>query len=250
MISTILIDDESKSRQNLRKLLEKNCPLINIIAEADEVETAVKLIREKNPQLIFMDVEMGDGSGFDLLRQFQPIPFKIIVVTAHLQYAIKAIKFAAVDYLLKPVDVEDLIEAVKKISEENVLDISSNYSVLQNNLEQGSVFKLAITVKDGLIYLDPEEIIRLEADGAYTNIFTATEQYVATKNIKEYEVLLGDESFFRAHNSHLINLKHVKKFIRGDGFFVLLSDGSKVEISRRRKEDFLLVMQVMHRRTF
>ena len=248
MLTTILVDDEQKSCILLRKLLNKNCDSVEVIGEAYDVEAALKLIVDKKPDLVFLDVEMEGESGFELLRQLQPIPFKIIFVTAHLHYAIKAIKYSAVDYLLKPVDSADLMDAVKKITLEKDRDTSIQYREFLNSLESGTVFKLAIPVKDGLVYLNPEEIIRLEADRAYTVIYTNEKEYLASKNLKEFEIILTGEMFFRAHNSHLINLNHVKKFIREDGFFVLMSDGSKVEISRRRKEEFLEIMQNTQRK--
>ena len=248
MHSTILIDDEKKNCIILRKLLEKNCKEVEVLGSAYNVGSAIKLIREKRPELIFLDVEIEGESAFDLLRQFQPIPFKIIFVTAHLHYAIKAIKYAAVDYLLKPVETEDLIEAVKKITLEKSRDTSARNRDFLVSLNSGTVFKLAVPVKDGLVYLDPEEIIRLEADRSYTLFHTTDMKYMTSRNIKEYEIILGDEIFFRAHNSHLINLKQVKKFIRDDGFFVLMSDGSKVEISRRRKDEFLELMKHSQRK--
>ena len=242
MLSTILVDDEMRSCEILQKLISKNCTNIEVLGVANDVESAYRLIIEKNPTLVFLDVEMEGESGFQLLRKFQQIPFKIIFVTAHLHYAIKAIKYSAVDYLLKPVDSDDLKEAVNKITLEIDRDNSVQYRDFLKNLEIGAVFKLAIPVKDGLVYLNPEEIIRMEADRAYTIFYTTEKEFLASKNIKEYETILGEEMFFRAHNSHLINLNHVKKFIRDDGFYALMSDGSKVEISRRRKEEFLEVM--------
>lgn len=245
MISTLLIDDEEKSCQILNKLLVKNCPGINVVGYAHDLDTAVKYIREKRPQLIFLDVEMEGENGFDLLRQFQPVPFKIIFVTAHLNYAIKAIRYSAADFLLKPVDSGELMEAVQRVSSVSPIGTVQLVEGLLNNLEPGAICKLAIPVKDGFIYLNTEDIVRLEADRAYTVIITTNAQYLASRNIREYEYLLPIEYFYRAHNSHLLNLHHVKKFLREDGFYALMTDGSKVEISRRKKDEFLERMAVL-----
>ena len=239
MISTLLIDDEEKSCLILNKLLEKNCPDIHVIGYAHDLDTAVSLIREKQPQLVFLDVEMEGENGFDILRQFHPVPFKIIFVTAHLNYAIKAIRYSAADFLLKPVDSDELIEAVSRVSSAGADGTAQLYEGLLKNLEPDAICKLAIPVKDGFVYINTDEIVRLEADRAYTLIFTTGSKYLASRNIREYEHLLPAEHFFRAHNSHLLNLYHVQKFLREDGFFALMTDGSKPEISRRKKDEFL-----------
>lgn len=242
MISALLVDDEKKNRDSLRKLLKEYCPVVEVSGEAGSVEEALVAIKKLRPQLVFLDVEMPSGSGFDVLRKANPIDFKVIFVTAHSHYAIKALRFSAVDYLLKPVDTDDLIEAVRKVSEVPLTHSSSQYKGLLENLGNGSVQKLAIPIKDGFAFLAPGEIIRLQADGTYTHIFTNGEKYTGTKNIKEYELLLADQNFFRSHNSHLINLNHVKRFSRLDGYFVQMSDGSMAEISRRKKEEFIELM--------
>jgi two-component system LytT family response regulator len=242
MITALIVDDESKNRESLRKLLHEYCPSVNVIGEAGSVDAALLFLKKATPQLVFLDVEMPNGTGFDLLRQIEHIDFKIIFVTAHAHYAIKAIRFSAVDYLLKPVDTDDLMEAVKKASEENSTNRQAQYKGLLDNLNQTQNQKLAIPIKDGFAFLAPEEIIRLQADGTYTHIFTKGEKYTGTKNIKEYELLLAENNFFRSHHSHLINLKHVKKFSRVDGYFVQMSDSSTAEISRRKKEEFIELM--------
>ena len=242
MLTAVLVDDEKKNREGLKKLLNEYCPSVKVIGDAGSVDEALVAITKLKPQLLFLDVEMPDGSGFDLLRKIEKIDFKIIFVTAHSHYAIKAIRFSAVDYLLKPVDTDDLIEAVKKADEEKHVNHQTQYKGLLNNLSNNSSQKLAIPIKDGFAFLAPEDIIRLQADGTYTHIYTNGEKYTGTKNIKEYEQLLSDNNFFRSHNSHLINLKHVKKFSRVDGYFVQMSDSSMAEISRRKKEEFIELM--------
>jgi two-component system LytT family response regulator len=241
MITALLVDDEKRNRASLTKQLNEYCPSVQVIGEADSVDQALEIIHKKHPQLVFLDVEMPNGSGFDLLRKIDNINFRVIFVTAHSHYAIKAIRFSAVDYLLKPVDTDELITAVRNATAHNP-DHPTQYKGLLENLKPESIKKIAVPVKDGFAFLEPDEIIRLQADGTYTHIYTLTEKYTGTKNIKEYEQLLSDLNFYRSHNSHLINLKHVKRFSRLDGYFVHMSDNSTAEISRRKKEEFIELM--------
>ncbi len=242
MIKAIIVDDEKRGRDSLQRLLEEYCPAVSIIGQAESVDSAAELISEGQPELVFLDVEMPRGSGFDLLKRFEPAPFRTIFITAHNHYAIKAIRSMASDYLLKPVDVDELMTAVEHvvatIRSERTAPLSTDPAPV---LKSG---KLAVPVKDGIAFLAPSEIIRLQADGSYTYLFTAAERYTASRNIKEYEDLLSHSTFFRAHNSHLINLEHVKSFSRTEGYFVTMSDGSSVEVSRRRKDDFLRLMNL------
>lgn len=237
-----IVDDEKKGRDSLQTLLEQYCSEVEVVGHADSVENAYQFIIRNKPELVFLDVEMPQGSGFELLKKFDKISFKTIFVTAHQHYAIKAIRFSAIDYLLKPVDVDELVAAVQNALQNDKQNPHQQYSGLLENLEHAGPKKIAIPVKDGVTFIDPCDIIHLQADGTYTHIFTGTGKYTASRNIKEYEELLSDQFFFRAHNSHLINLKHVRHFSRVDGYFVQMSDGSTVEVARRRKDEFLALM--------
>jgi two-component system LytT family response regulator len=239
MITALIVDDEKKNRASLQKLLKENCPDVTVMEEADSASKALQAIRKHRPQLVFLDVEMPGQTGFDLLRQLNKIDFKIIFVTAHAHYAIRAIKFSAIDYLLKPVDSNELIAAIEKTICEVGTDHSLHNKGFLDNIDAGSNHKLAVPVKDGLVFLIPDEIIRLEADGTYTHIFISGAKFTATKNIKEYEDILNEQHFFRSHKSHLINLKHVKRFSREDGYFVQMTDNSRAEVSRRKLEEFM-----------
>ena len=242
MISSIIVDDEKKNRDSLRKLLQEYCPDVMVKAEAASVAEATACCLKEKPELVFLDVEMPNGTGFDLLRQLDSADFKVIFVTAHSHYAIKAIRFSELDYLINHVDTDDLIDAVRKVKENRSRPHTNQYKTLLENLNTSGLNKLAIPIKDGFAFLAPEEIIRLQADGTYTHLYTMDQKYTGTKNIKEYEQLLFDHYFFRSHHSHLINLRHVKKFSRLDGYFVQMSDGSQAEISRRKKEEFIEIM--------
>ncbi len=242
MTTALIVDDLKKNRESLQKLLTEYCPQVSVTGNAASVAEAIRFFEHNHPNIVFLDVEMPNGSGFDLLRQLKQINFKVIFVTAHAHYALKAIKFSAVDYLLKPIDVDDLVEAVKKAEREIHFNHQAQNDRLLHNLEPGNVHKLAITVKDGTVFLGPEEIIRLQADGTYTHIFLKDQKFTAAKNIKEYEYLLLEYNFFRSHNSHLINLNHVKQYNKNGGYFVQMDDGSTAEISRRKKEEFFELM--------
>jgi two-component system LytT family response regulator len=211
------------------------------VDQAGSVDQAVEVIRLHNPDLVFLDVEMPRGSGFELLKRMDRPSFKTIFVTAHNHYAIKAIKFSAADYLLKPVDVDELIASIGQIRS-NVGDWPARYQNLAETIDHQKLSRLAVPVKDGFAFISPDEIIRLQADGSYTHIFTCNDKYTASRNIKEYEDLLQDRGFFRAHHSHLINLSHVRNFSRTEGYSVVMSDGSVVEVARRKKDQFLQLM--------
>lgn len=239
-----IVDDEKKGRESLQTLLRQYCPQVEVIGQADSVINAYQLINKEKPDLVFLDIEMPQGSGFELLKKFEKITFKTIFVTAHKHYAIKAIRFAALDYLLKPLDVDELVEAVNHAGENNHTNMQAHYYGLFENLANGKAGKIALPIKEGVVFIEPQNIIRLEADGAYTQIFTGEDRFTAAKNIKEYEQLLSEYSFFRAHHSHLINLKHVKRFNKSEGYFAIMSDGTSVEIARRKKDQFLQLMNL------
>ena len=242
MLSTLIIDDEKKSRVLLRELLEQYCSNAEVIGEVTSVKEAKEFLNQNHPKLVFLDVEMRDGTGFDLLKQLGKINFKIIFVTAHEHYAIRAIRFSAVDFLLKPIDADELKEAVNKAESEMQNDHGHHINGFLSNLENQRSSRLAVPIKDGVAFLEPQNIIRLQADGTYTHIYTTQGKHTVIKNLKEYEEMLLNFNFFRSHHSHLLNLKHVKTFSRMEGFFAIMSDGTSVEISRRKKGDFLKAM--------
>ncbi|HLX65847.1 MAG TPA: LytTR family DNA-binding domain-containing protein [Puia sp.] len=243
MIRTILIDDEIDSIRILQKLLQKYCPQVCVIGTANGVETGATLIREHRPDLVLLDIEMTHGNAFDLLNRLQPVNFHVIFVTAFDNHAIRAIKYSAVDYLLKPVNIGELYAAVEKISgkvtEKNVLD---RMTVLLDHLGGGKLDdqKMAIPTMNGYLFVSFRDIVRLEAKGPYT-VFHLTDgdQVMATGIIKDYEDLLPEALFYRIHNSHIINLNKIKKYQRGRGGFVTMEDDSFLEVASRRKEDFM-----------
>ncbi len=242
MVKAIIIDDEKKSRLALVSLLERYCPNVIISGEAPGVQTGIKQIKENKPDVIFLDIQMQDGSGFRLLESFDEIKFEIVFTTAFDQYAIKAIKYSALDYLLKPIIPEELIEAVRKVEEKKIIknsNINQNIDVLLDNLKTTNAEskKIILTTAEKIHVIHVSEILRCESDNYYTNFFfTDGTKLLISKTLKENERMLKDHNFIRPHKSHLINVSYIKGYMKNDGGFILMSDNSKVPVSRRRKE--------------
>jgi two-component system LytT family response regulator len=241
MISALIIDPDENARDSLKRLLAENLGEVSVCGHAAAIDEGYRMIRDTRPDLVFMETEMPHGSAFELIQKLGKIDFRIIFVTSHPQYAIKAIKFEAAGYLLKPVDIDELVSAVNRVCEKGCLAHDSS-NITTAHADNHKPCKIAVPVKDGVVYIAPEEVVRMQADGTYTHIYTTADKFTATKNIKEFEDLLKHIYFFRSHHSHLINLYHVRRFSRSDGFFVMMSNGSLAEISRRKKEEFMDVM--------
>jgi two-component system LytT family response regulator len=248
-IKAILIDDEPRGLTSLQKLLEINCPGVAVVGLASSAEEAKEKITELKPQLVFIDIAMPGKTGFDLLKDFDVVNFEIIFVTAHNSYAIQAFHFSAVDYLLKPVDEELLVEAVKR-AERRIEEKTSGQHIetLMHNIGQKDSphkMKLCIPSVKGFQVIDIQDIIYCEASSNYTNIHFTNRPFIcASRPIHEYEELLEDSSFARIHKSYVINLEHVKEYMRGEGGSILLSNGKELEVSRRKKEDFFKKMKL------
>jgi two-component system LytT family response regulator len=245
MLRTVIIDDEPDAVNFISSILAEYCPQVEIVGTAHSARDGEKIITETGPELVFLDVQMPHGSGFDLLSAFPEKSFEVIFITAYNHYAIQAIKFSAVDYLLKPVNISELIEAVNKAGQKRTSAEyrNLNYQALLENIRSPRPTRLAIPTTDGIEYLSTADIIRLEADRSYTWFFlTDKRKYLVSRNLKEYQELLSDINFFRPHNSHLINLEHVKKFIRHEGGYIEMTDGSNVPVSRGKRDLFLLRM--------
>jgi len=245
MITAIIIDDESKGRQVLRQKLQSYCPEVTILAEAKDGLEALSVIEKQQPQLIFLDIEMPKMNGFEMLNAIKEKNFHIIFTTAYDQYAIKAFKYAAFDYLLKPVDIEELKTAVSRVNNHEILQTKKQIELLLQNIQhpKKQLNKLAIPTLEGMLFFDINDIIQLEANRNYTNIFfTNKPTILASKTLREFEELLPADIFFRIHHSHLINLNYIKKYIRGNGGQIELQNGAHVEVSRRKKEAFLKII--------
>jgi two-component system LytT family response regulator len=242
MINTVIIDDEPRNIKVLKNMLEEFCPQVQLTGEADNANTGKKLILEKKPELVFLDIEMPFGNGFDLLNELMPVDFEVIFVTAFDKYLLQALKYSALDFLLKPVNIEELKNAVKNAAahiQKN--SINQQLQVLLDNFKKESgLKKIAIPTSGGFDFISISDIVRCEAMGSYTKIYISNSKNVlVSKPLKDYENLLPEDIFFRIHNSHLINLNYIKKYSRGSGGSVELDDGSIIEVATRRKEEFL-----------
>lgn len=235
MINAIIVDDERKARQTLSLLLDMYCKDVSILAEFDNIQAAEDFLKQVKPDLLFLDVEMPDGTGLELANKLPDLSGKIIFITAHPHYAVKAIKVEAFDYLLKPVDIQELQNTIKRFRDkQNQLKIATR----QGQTEP----RLAIPTKQGILYIKQHEIVRIEASGSYAFIYTDTVKHLVSKNLSELTELLNEELFFRIHNSHIVNLKKIKNFIKGDNYSIIMQDDSKVDVSRRKKDEFLKLM--------
>jgi two-component system LytT family response regulator len=245
-IKAIIVDDEQHCIDALQTMLAKKCPEVTVLGGVNSVKAAKELIDEVHPDVVFLDVEMPHQNGFELLKLFDKINFDIIFTTAYEQYALKAIKFNALDYLLKPFSVKELQDAVQKcVNRKNVQQPETGTSPLDVFLQNMKTLhqthkKIALPTINGLVFMPVQNIVRCESTGNYTRIFfTDKKNLMVSRPLKEFEELLTDVDFFRVHNSHLINLQQMQSYIQGEGGFALMSDGTQVEVSRRRKADFL-----------
>lgn len=243
----VIVDDEFFSRQTVSDLLNDNFREIEIVGQADSVKTAVELIPALKPDLVFLDVDLTDGTGFDILNLLKPISFKIIFITAHQEYAMKAIKFSAFDYILKPVSESELKAAVDRVMAEqgmanHQVKLDAFFYNTGNMPKEGK--KIVLKTSESIHLINVSDIIRCEADNNYTTFYLSTgERIVISHGLKEYEDLLGSYGFFRVHQSHLINLKYIARFDKKDGGYVILSDKSQIPVSQRKKQKLLEVIE-------
>jgi two-component system LytT family response regulator len=242
MIRVAVIDDEPHIRDGLLKLLGKHCPNVVIAGTAGSVREGKELIRKQHPDLVLLDIRMDDGTGFDLLRQLDPVDFKVIFITAYEQYAVKAFKFSALDYILKPVDPDDLKETVKRAEQILQHDLRIRLAALENNLLQGSGQhkKLVLKTAENVFIIEISKISHCESDGSYTFVnLDDGRKIMVSKILKEYEEMLNDQGFYRIHKSFLINLAYVERFEKGEGGFVVLKNEVKIPVATRKREQLL-----------
>jgi two-component system, LytTR family, response regulator len=242
MLKSIIIDDELKSRESLKKMLLTFCENIEVMATCQSVMEAVEAINRTKPDVIFLDIQMQGETGFDLLTQLKSVDFEVIFTTAHSEYAIKAIKFSAIDYLLKPIDVTELQAAVEKVRNTKGGNIVERMQQLLQNMKTPSPdkYKLALPTAEGLTFIKIEDVMYLKASGNYTEIFMHNGQkHLVSRHLKEYDDLLAEQNFFRIHHSTLINVNFIKNYVRGEGGYVIMSDSSSLDVSRRKKDAFL-----------
>lgn len=243
MIRTIIIDDEPNNVEALNQLLLAYCPPVQVTGTADNIKTAQALIVNNKPDLVFLDIEMPYGNAFELLNILSPVNFEIIFVTAFDNYALNAIKYSALDYLLKPVNIKELQVAVQKAADRiQAKNIGHRIDTLLYNLQttKAGSQRLALPTMDGFVFMDSEEFVRLEANNNYTTLHLKDKSKVLiAKSLKEFEELLHPNQFSRVHHSHIINHSFVKKYHRGRGGYIEMEDGTTIEVSTRKKEEFL-----------
>jgi two-component system LytT family response regulator len=246
MVTAIIVDDEPYSCESLATLLERYCPDIKLLDICYSGADALKAIKEQTPTLLFLDIEMPGMNGFEMLQHLPAINFSIIFTTSYDQYAIKAIKFSALDYLLKPVDREDLQAAVQKTIQSPKQSLPQQIEILLQKLNHPTIAvnKIAIPTMEGLQMLFVENIISCSSNSNYTILYLKNKQKItASRTLKEIEEMLEDYSFLRVHHSYLINLNEIEKYIKGDGGYLIMSDGSNIDVSRSRKEMLMKKLQ-------
>lgn len=240
MIRVLLIDDENHCIITLTHALQA-FPSIEIVGQCTDSTVAKALIEEIQPDIVFLDIEMPEMNGFTLLEQFETIPFKLVFTTAYDQYALKALRMNALDYLLKPISAQDLEEVLEKYEALNVQDQRHQLQNLQLFREGKMKDTMALSTQNGLLFVKIDEIMYLEASSCYTYIVMQDKtKHLASKTLSVFEEVLQDNSlFFRAHKSHIVNLKFIKQYIRGEGGDLIMQDGHYIALSRNRKQDFL-----------
>ncbi|MCB9245226.1 MAG: response regulator transcription factor [Flavobacteriales bacterium] len=246
MIKAVIIDDELKSREVLETLLNQMVEGVMVIGTADSVITGVRLLERSEPDVVFLDIEMPRKDGFQLLDELRPFRFEVVFTTGHDQYAIQAFRNNAIDYLMKPIDIDQLQHAVDKVREKKHLNqLNSNYEAFVADVHKSDEHKrqIALPGSGGTTFVKIEDIVYLRGDGAYTYFFLKNGKRVTvSKNLKEYERQLESDEFFRVHKSFLIHLPEMVRYVRGDGSYVLMSNGDKVDVSKRRREGFMAAL--------
>ena len=246
MIKAVIVDDEPYSCESLVTLLERYCPAVKVADICYSGEDALKAIKEQQPQIVFLDIEMPKMNGFEMLEKLPEINFEIIFTTSYDQYAIKAIRFSALDYLLKPVDREELQRSVQKAIQQQHNPLPQQLEILLQKISNPSspIQKIALPTMEGLQMIAVDSIISCASDGNYTIFLLKNKQkIIASRTLKDIEEMLGDYSFLRVHHSYMVNLNEVNKYIKGEGGYLIMSDDSSVDVSRRRKEMLLKKLQ-------
>ncbi len=244
MLRAVIVDDEHKSRENLKNLLEEFCDGVEVIGLAQNVKEGIEFIDNLHPDLVFLDIQMQGETGFDLLEHYRKFDFGVIFTTAHSEYAIRAIRFSAIDYLLKPIDIEELQLAVKKAGElaGQESQFKNKLEVLLQNLKPDNKtnYKIALPTTNGLVFIKIHDILYCQGESNYTIIHIAGDKkYMVSKTLKDYEEMLSEYNFFRIHKSYLINLNEIKEYVRGDGGYVVMNNQKMLDVSKRKKESFL-----------
>lgn len=248
MLRVIVVDDEPDAIQAISLIINEYCDFAEVIGKALNIVDARELIIKTKPDLVILDIEMPRGNGFELLESIPNRNFAVIFVTAYNNYAIKAFKYSAIDYVLKPIDIDDFLTAIKKvnISDNDWQTVSNNkIDLLLDNIKLPTLQKIVISGVDGVEFINVSDIMRIEANGSYSMVFTTDKKsHIASKSLKDFNDILEQKKFFRIHHSHLINLSFVKKYWFSEGGYIELTDNTTVPMSRRKKEEFMQAMQI------
>lgn len=243
MLTAVIVDDETSGREIITLLLGKYAPDVSVVGQASTVTDAIQLISDTQPDILFLDIELPTGTGFSILEQVPELKSDIIFVTAYDKYALEAIRISAIDYLLKPIDREEFVKAIDKVrkARERKRDNSTISDFLSNYRQsQGRQDRIVLPTQDGFQVVHAEEVIWCQGDGAYTRFFmTAGRQIMVSKMLKEFDSILEVHGFFRIHRSHMVNIAHVRRYFKGKGGEVEMSDGNVLAVSREKKDEFI-----------
>jgi len=248
MLKIIIIDDEPDAIQAISLIISEYCSFARVAGTAGSINEGREKINAIQPDIVVLDIELPRGNGFDLLESLPQRNFEVIFITAYNHYAIKAFKYSAIDYILKPIDIDEFITALDKARQRLSTpgNFESRYNSLTDNMRGAAPTKIALTTVENMEFIKVIDIIRIEANGSYCKVFLSSDNSImVSKSMKEFQDLLDPESFFRSHNSHIININHVKRFWFRDGGYLELDNGSHVPISRRKKEDFIKIINKM-----
>ncbi len=244
MLKAIIIEDETKARRVLEELLKEYCPEVNVLMAADSVPEGVKAIHKFQPDVIFLDIEMPEYNGFQLFDFLNEVNFEVIFTTAYQEYALQAFEVAAIAYLLKPIQIEKLVQAVEKVKEKLKQQSQERIELLKNTWQEEKISKIALPISEGYLFVELKDIMYLSAEGSYTNIVLRdNRKFIVSRNIKSFEGIFSNHLFFRPHRSYLINLNAVKQFIKQDGGYILMENGDSVSITKEKKDEFLKAYQ-------
>ena len=246
-METLIVEDEDFSYQALEDIIKQYAPQLKIVGRANSVAQAMEYIAQFNPELAFMDIDLPDGTGFDIIQRLKPIDFSVIFVTAYNQFALQAFRFSATDYLLKPIDTEEFKEAIEKVSSsrrQEYLDLKMDVLLANLQAQMSDGKRIVLKTMEDIFIVPLKEIVCIQSDGSYSHFFLISgKRITVSSHLKKYEDPLLDQGFFRPHSSYLVNLAHVERFHKPEGGLLIMKDGSSIPVSNRKKEELIKILQ-------